>query len=69
VYSNNDKPDKPVKLLYIDKINALGSVINMVKTGESNIGFMIEVVRANWPMSFKNAETIVLEGVIAAKNN
>jgi len=69
VYSNNDKPDKPVKLLYIDKINALESVKSMVRSGESNVGFMIEVVRSSWPMSYSMAQTLVLEGVIAAKDN
>jgi len=72
VYSDNnksDKPDKPTKLLYIHKANAIDSVENMVRTGESNVGFMIEVVRSNWPMSYDTAKLLVLEGMLAAKNN
>jgi len=69
VYSNNDKPNKPTKLLHINKLNAIDSVESMVRTGESNVGFMIEVVQSNWPMKYEDAKQIVLEGILAAKNN
>jgi len=69
VYSHSNKPNKPTKLLHINKLNAIDSVESMVRTGESNVGFMIEVVLSNWQMSYEDAKQIVLEGILAAKNN
>jgi|APCry1669191961_1035387.scaffolds.fasta_scaffold00780_10 hypothetical protein len=45
------------------------SVIDMVKTGESNIGFMMEVLKANWQLTDKEAKQIVLESIFKAQKN
>jgi len=58
-----------MKHLYIDKANIMDSIKDMVRTGESNVGFMIEVVLANWPMPYKKAQQYVLQAVVEAKNN
>ena len=42
----------------------------MVRTGESNVGFMLEVVLANWPqIGYKKALEYVLQAIVEAKNN
>jgi len=72
VYSYNKEPNnnnKPMKHLYIDKANIMDSIKDMVRTGESNVGFMIEVVLINWPMPYKKAQQYVLQAVVEAKNN
>ena len=66
---NNDNKKKPKKLLYIDKISILDSVKSMVRSGESNIGFMTEIILSNWDISRAKATRLVLEGIIQAKNN
>jgi len=58
-----------MKHLYIDKANIMDSIKDMVRTGESNVGFMIEVVLINWPMPYKKAQQYVLQAVVEAKNN
>jgi hypothetical protein len=67
--SDNKKKYKPKKLLYLDKAGAVDAVKDMVKTGESNVGFMIEVIRCNWDLNYKKAQQLVLEGVMLARNN
>ena len=73
MYSYNKEPNnnnKPMKHLYIDKANIMDSIKDMVRTGESNVGFMIEVVLANWPnISYKRAQEYVLQAITEAKNN
>lgn len=72
MYSYNKEPNnnnKPMKHLYIDKANIMDSIKDMVRTGESNVGFMIEVVLINWPMPYKKAQQYVLQAVVEAKNN
>jgi len=70
VYSYNEPNNKPLKLLYLDKANIIDTIKGMVRTGESNMGFMIEVVLANWPhISYKRAQEYVLIAITEAKNN
>ena len=69
MYSFNEQPKKPTKLLYINKADIIDSIKDMVRTGESNVGFMIEIVQANWPMEYKQARTLVLQASVAAKRN
>ena len=72
MYSYNKEPNnnnKPMKHLYIDKANIMDSIKDMVRTGESNVGFMIEVVLINWPMPYKKAQQYVLQAVVEAKIN
>lgn len=70
MYSYNEPNNKPLKLLYLDKANIIDTIKGMVRTGESNMGFMIEVVLANWPnISYKRAQEYVLIAITEAKNN
>jgi len=69
MYSFNEQPKKPTKLLYINKADIIDSIKDMVRTGESNVGFMIEVVMINWPIGYKQARTLVLQASVAAKHN
>jgi len=69
MYSFNEQPKKPTKLLYINKADIIDSIKDMVRTGESNVGFMIEVVMINWPVGYKQARTLVLQASVAAKHN
>jgi len=56
--------------LYLDKANIIDTIKGMVRTGESNMGFMIEVVLANWPhIGYKRAQEYVLIAITEAKNN
>ena len=67
---NNNEGKKPTKLLYLEKANVVDSVTDMVKTGESNIGFILEVVYANWPnISKEEAQKLVFEGINKASRN
>ena len=49
--------------------SAITSVISMVKSGESNVGFMTEILLHSWSFNKKRAEQIVLEGIIKASAN
>ena len=69
MYSFNEQPKKPTKLLYINKADIIDSIKDMVRTGESNVGFMIEVVQCNWPIGYKRAQALVLQAITEAKNN
>ena len=69
MYSFNEQPKKPTKLLYINKADIIDSIKDMVRTGESNVGFMIEIVMINWPIGYKQARTLVLQASVAAKHN
>ena len=69
MYSFNEQPKKPTKLLYINKADIIDSIKDMVRTGESNVGFMIEVVMINWPVGYKQARALVLQASVAAKRN
>jgi len=69
MYSFNEQPKKPTKLLYINKADIIDSIKDMVRTGESNVGFMIEVVMINWPVGYKQARALVLQASVAAKHN
>jgi hypothetical protein len=67
---NNNEGKKPTKLLYLEKASIVDSVVDMVRTGESNVGFMLEVIYANWPnVSRKDAQRLVLEGINKASSN
>jgi hypothetical protein len=71
VYSenrNNNKPESK-KLSSVDRIDAINSVKDMVRTGEGNVGFLCEIVQCNWKVSFKQAQKIALEGIMLASNN
>jgi len=67
---NNNEGKKPTKLLYLEKASIVDSVVDMVRTGESNVGFMLEVIYANWPnVSREDAQRLVLEGINKASSN
>ena len=66
--NSNNKP-RPKKLLYVDKASAIDSVKDMVRTGEANVGFLIEIIMCNWSVSYKQAQKIALEGILLASNN
>ena len=66
--NSNNKP-RPKKLLYVDKASAMDSVKDMVRTGEANVGFLIEVIMCNWSVGYKQAQKIALEGIMLASNN
>ena len=71
MYSENRSNNKPKskKLSSVDRIDAINSVKDMVRTGEGNVGFIIEVLICNWKVSFKQAQKIALEGIMLASNN
>lgn len=66
---NNDNYN-PKSISIVDEMCARDMIVNMAKSGESNITFMIEVVLSNYPhMKRSTAHLITLEAIMHAQRN
>lgn len=62
------EPNQPLAK-WVMRIKARNTVIDMVNSGEMNLAYMIEVVRSHYEMPYKEALTLVLEGIARAQKN